>query len=77
MRAVADYFANRPAPGNPLSIASYYAAAGEKDLAFPWLEKAFQARIPQLLYLKANPYFDPIRSDPRFADLLRRIGFPG
>jgi tetratricopeptide (TPR) repeat protein len=77
MRAAADYLVSRPAPGNPLSIASYYAAAGEEDLAFQWLEKAFQARIPQLMHLKADPDFDAIRSDPRFADLLRRIGFSG
>jgi TolB-like protein len=75
MRAAADYLANR-ASGAPLVVASYYALAGEKDLAFPWLEKAFQARAPQLHYLRADPDFDSLRSDPRFADLLRRIGFP-
>jgi hypothetical protein len=75
MRAGADYYVNQS--GKPLVIASYYAAAGEKELAFPWLEKAFQARVPQLLYLRSNPDFDSLRSDPRFADLIRRIGFPG
>lgn len=65
-----------PAPGSPLIIAQRCAAAGETELAFPWLEKAFQAGKPQLLYLKANPGFVSLHSDPRFAELLRRIGFP-
>jgi hypothetical protein len=76
MRAAADYLAGRPESANPLRIAGYYTAAGEGNLAFPWLEKAFQAHTPQLLHLKAEPVFDPIRSDPRFAALLRRIRFP-
>jgi TolB-like protein/tetratricopeptide (TPR) repeat protein len=76
MQAAADYFVNQSAAKNPLTIASFYAAAGEKERAFPWLEKAFQARSPQLMHLKADPSFDSLRAEPRFADLLRRIGFP-
>jgi TolB-like protein/Flp pilus assembly protein TadD/tRNA A-37 threonylcarbamoyl transferase component Bud32 len=54
-------------------IAMVYSALGEKDQAVAWLEKAFQERNPALLFL--NHYrFDPVRSDPRFTDLLRRIG---
>jgi adenylate cyclase len=51
-----------------------YGALGEKDEAFAWLEKAFQARRPYLFYLNVNPQGDSLRDDPRFKDLVRRIG---
>jgi TolB-like protein len=55
-------------------IAYAYGALGEKDEAFAWLEKAFQAREPYLIYLNVNPQGDSLRDDPRFKDLVRRIG---
>jgi len=60
-------------------VSSYHVAAiptalGDKDQAFEWLEKAYQERSVWLVYLKVDPVFDPLRSDPRFADLLRRTG---
>jgi Flp pilus assembly protein TadD len=56
------------------SLAAIYAALGEKDKAFERLEKAYQERsIGTGLSIKEFPGFDPIRSDPRFQDLLRRI----
>ncbi|MEP6793578.1 MAG: tetratricopeptide repeat protein, partial [Saprospiraceae bacterium] len=51
-----------------------YAALGEKDKAFEWLESSFDRHEESLCSLKVDPKFDPIRSDPRFDDLLRRIG---
>jgi hypothetical protein len=57
-------------------IAADYAALGEKDRAFNWLEKAYEKRDFFLPTLAVNPYMDPLRSDPRFQDLLRRIGLP-
>jgi TolB-like protein/Tfp pilus assembly protein PilF len=51
-----------------------YLGLGETDQAFAWLERAFQEQSNILQFLKVHPYFDPIRSDPRFADLLRRTG---
>ncbi len=63
-------------PVNPFWVAAYYAAAEQADAAFLWLDEAFQQRTPQLLHLTIHPRFDPIRADPRFADLLRRIGIP-
>lgn len=59
---------------SPLDIAEYYAAAGENDLSFEWLEKALNARSAFLLHLPFHPRFDPIRSDPRFDALMERIG---
>jgi hypothetical protein len=51
-----------------------YLGLGETDQAFAWLERAFEEQSNILQFLKVHPYFDPIRSDPRFADLLRRTG---
>jgi len=55
-------------------MAKIYAGLGEKDRAFEWLEKAYEDRsIVSVGLIKANPIFDPLRSDPRFQDLLRRM----
>jgi len=56
------------------SFAVVYAGLGEKDQAFTWLEKAYGERTSRLGYLKVEPLWDPLRSDPRFAELVRRIG---
>ncbi len=61
--------------GSPAFVAASYARLGEKEKAFEWLEKAYAERDSYLTYLKINGDFDPLRSDPRFQDLLRRIGF--
>jgi serine/threonine-protein kinase len=58
----------------PSDLAMDYASVGDKDRAFEWLEKVFQERNSVLVYLKVDPRWDSLRSDPRFADLLRRIG---
>jgi TolB-like protein/thioredoxin-like negative regulator of GroEL len=57
-------------------IALVYAGLGEKEEAFAWLEKAFVARDKGLTYLKIDPCLDPLRSDSRFQDLVRRVGLP-
>jgi hypothetical protein len=49
---------------------------GEKDDAFEFLEAAYQERASLLIYLGVRPTFDNIRSDSRFANLLRRMGLP-
>jgi len=56
----------------PLQFAIIYAYLGEKDEAFEWLEKAFEERA-DIRGLKVSPDFDPLRDDPRFHDLLRRM----
>jgi eukaryotic-like serine/threonine-protein kinase len=55
-------------------IALVYTALGNKDQAFEWLEKAYDARSSWMTWLKVEPKFDPLRSDPRFAELMRRVG---
>ncbi len=57
-------------------VAASYARLGEKELAFEWLEKAFAAREPWLSVVKNERAFDNVKSDPRFADLLKRVGLP-
>lgn len=56
--------------------AKAYVDLGEKDKAFAELNKAYEKRLSSLCWLKVEPQLDPLRSDPRFQDLLRRIGFP-
>ena len=55
-------------------MAETFAQLGEKDQAFAWLERAYERRSFMMLYLKVAPNLDPLRSDPRYADLLRRVG---
>jgi len=57
-------------------IAALCAELGEKDQAFKWLNTAYQERDTNLLGLKTDFLLDPIRSDPQFAELVRRVGLP-
>lgn len=59
---------------SPDFIAAVYAALGEPDRAFLWLNRAEERRAAPLNWLAVNPDWDPIRSDPRLAALLRRLG---
>jgi serine/threonine protein kinase/tetratricopeptide (TPR) repeat protein len=58
----------------PSLIALIHVGLGDKNQAFDWLQKAYEDRSAGLLYLKVDPAFDGVRSDPRFIDLLRRVG---
>ena len=58
----------------PGYLAWGYAMAGDKERAFAWLEKAYQQHDPSLANLKVDPGFDSLRSDPRYLDLLKRVG---
>jgi serine/threonine protein kinase/tetratricopeptide (TPR) repeat protein len=58
------------------AVAEIYAGLGDKDEAFRWLEKAYQQHSPTMCFLRADWFWYGMRSDPRYADLLRRIGLP-
>jgi len=55
------------------SRATIYAGLGEKDKTFEWLNKGYEDREFFMSFVRVDPIFDPLRSDPRFADLLRRM----
>jgi tetratricopeptide (TPR) repeat protein len=57
-------------------IALIYAGLRDNDQAFEWLERAYQVRDKGLTYLMVDPCLDPLRTDPRFNVLLKRVGFP-
>ncbi|HEX9764599.1 MAG TPA: tetratricopeptide repeat protein, partial [Candidatus Acidoferrales bacterium] len=58
------------------AFAVVYVGLGENDRAFDWLERAYQERSCWLPFIKLNPLFDGLRSDPRYGDLLRRLNLP-
>ena len=55
-------------------VALGYAGLNDKDSALNWLEKAYQQRDPGINFLKVDPCLDPLRSDVRFQELIRRVG---
>jgi hypothetical protein len=57
-------------------IADLYAGLGEKDEVFRWLNAAYEERDYQMEGLKTDPLLDPVHSDPRFAELVRKVGLP-
>jgi TolB-like protein/DNA-binding winged helix-turn-helix (wHTH) protein/Flp pilus assembly protein TadD len=78
-RAVAAAIEKNPGPMAPWGLAVIYAAAGDKDEAFRWLETGYRTRLSWMPWLSSfavssQEMFGNLRSDPRFADLVRRIG---
>lgn len=71
---VAPQSANEAYTVRAFALATVYAALGERDEAFVWLEKLYKADELVIMQPKLEPALDPLRSDPRFADLLRRMG---
>jgi hypothetical protein len=62
---------------SPYIMATVYAGLGEKEKAFEFLERAYQERsLDVSWFLKADLRIDSLRSDPRFQDLVRRVGYP-
>ena len=57
-------------------ISHYYSQTGDLDEAFKWLEKAYEKHEVDMIWLKRQLSLAPIRSDPRYFDLVRRVGFP-
>ncbi|HEY9506088.1 MAG TPA: protein kinase [Gemmatimonadales bacterium] len=68
--------AARTEPASSVEIATVHAALDQKEQCFQWLDQAMAARDPYLVYIAVDPRFDHYRTDPRFQDLLRRMGFP-
>lgn len=62
---------------SPDYVATVFAGVQETDPAFEWLERAVDARSIGVTLLKVNPMFDPLRGDPRFPVLLRKVGLAG
>jgi len=58
------------------SIGKLLALAGDREGAFEWLEKAYESRHPWLVQMKVDPLLNSLRTDPKFADLLRRMRIP-
>ena len=69
VKELEERYAKREAPG--MYIAAIYAGLGEKDQAFAWLEKDFQARSGTLPTFRYQIHYELLRDDPRYADLLR------
>ena len=59
---------------SPYSLAKIYASLADKEEAFGWLEISYEQRHPDFIELSAEPALDTVRSDPRFSDLLHRVG---
>jgi Flp pilus assembly protein TadD len=55
-------------------VALIYVGMGENDEAFAWLEKAYEQHSPMMAWLKVDQRFDSLRQEPRFEDLMRRVG---
>jgi TolB-like protein/Flp pilus assembly protein TadD len=60
----------------PSDFARVYAALGNKDETLTWLEKAYQERESHMIVIRVSPWWDSLRSDTRFEDLVQRMGFP-
>jgi len=76
MRQAADAMAAHSNLHHALRIATLYTYAGEKERALDWMEKAYQERLQNMIYLNVYPKWDPLRDESRFQDLLRRMNFP-
>lgn len=61
---------------SPIFIAMDYASLGEKELALMWLDKAYEERSSWMVEIGVDPNYDSLRDDPRFQELLRRVGLP-
>lgn len=59
---------------SPFEIAEVYASLNDKDHTMYWLEKSYAQRESRLPFLKVDARFDPVRADPRFQNLLQRVG---
>jgi tetratricopeptide (TPR) repeat protein len=61
---------------SPIYFAAVYAGLGDNRVALDWLDKAFKERTDRLVYLGVDPMADPLRAEPRFQDLMKRLHLP-
>jgi serine/threonine-protein kinase len=61
---------------NPFEIGLIYIGLGLDDKAFQWMNRAYEERSDLVVYLRVDPRLDPVRSDPRFQEMVRRMNFP-
>jgi eukaryotic-like serine/threonine-protein kinase len=61
---------------SPNEMARYYGLMGDRDHTFEWLEKGYAERSSRMEYIKTEDYLEPFHSDPRYIDLLKRMGMP-
>ncbi|MBE0711630.1 MAG: protein kinase [Candidatus Aminicenantes bacterium] len=78
MKLLTEYLGQRKARGRweGWFLGEIYAALGDKDEAFQWLEAAVNERMTFIPWMRQNPAYEPLRSDPRFQDLVRRMKLP-
>jgi hypothetical protein len=84
MRRLAEEFEHLHAAKQlfmPITLATFYTDAGDKDRAFYWLEQGYKYRGHaiaglSMVFLNTDPELEPLRSDPRYKDLCRRVGLP-
>jgi TolB-like protein len=78
MRRAGDALGQRASRGEatPADVAVLYVCAGDKGRALDWLEKGYEMRDPNLPYISVSPQYDPLRTEPRFQALLRKMGLP-
>lgn len=63
--------------GSPsFHLSMIYAQMGKIDMAFQWLEKSYESHEVEMYWLKVEPPFEPIRNDPRYQEMLHKVGFP-
>ena len=61
---------------SPNEMARYYGLMGDRDHAFEWLERGYAERSSRMEYIKTEEYLEPFHSDPRYVDLVKRMGLP-
>lgn len=61
---------------SPAMIAYVYLGLGDKETALDLLEETFEEKGGRLIYLQVDPWLDSLRDEPRFQELVRRMGFP-
>lgn len=76
LKSSLDYLLKKPGPRASFGVSALCAQLGQANEALAALEKAYAGRAGGMAYIKSSPLYDPIRSDPRFQDLIRRVGFP-